>query len=152
MKHRLLLLLLPVLLLAACATSSPVGPVRGIDDNYGFTSSLFRHSVDHRKDDWDPVNIWYRVSDNPPTYLPKGTPASTPLDTAHGTLFVDAVDGWRFFVPKGGAAGYSEGTLRGQADKITNDVTRSQQSADNALRSLFFLPIMVGWGFLTPGR
>lgn len=142
---------LSALLLVACA-GSPVGPAPIMDDNYGLTSSMFRRSIDHQKDDWDPVGIWYRVSNNPPTYLPKGTPASTPLDAANGTLFVDAVDGWRFFVPKGGGAGYSELTLRGQADKITNDVTRSQQTADNTLRSLFFLPVMVGAGFLTPGR
>jgi hypothetical protein len=152
MKSYCLLPLLPVLLLASCATSSPVGPVRGIDDNHGISSAMFRHSIDHQKDDWDPVGIWFRVNDSPPTYLPRGTPANTPLDAAHGTLYVDAVDGWRFFVPKGGSPGYSEGILRGQADKITNDITRSQQSTRNAMRGAFFLPLMIGHGFLVPGR
>lgn len=123
-----------------------------MDDNRNISSSLLRRSIDHQTDRWDPIGIWYRVSDDPPTYLPKGTPASTPLDAAHGTLFVDAVDGWRFFVPQGGGAGYSEGTLLGEADKITNDFTRRQLAARNTVRGLFLPPLLMGLGLATADR
>lgn len=125
--------------LSSCASSSPVGPVQGMDDNHGFTSSFFRRLVDHEKDDWNPLGIWRRVSGQPPTYVPVDMPKSVAMAEAHGTWFIDASDGYRFFVPKNGTPEYNEEVLKGEAAKITNRRTRGENLARNARRGIGYL-------------
>lgn len=125
-----------VMVLPSCASSSPVAPVHGLDDNHGFTSSLVTRLVNHKKDDWNPLGLWQRVRSAPPTYIPVGTPKALALTEGNGTWFVDAADGWRFFVPKGGVPGYAEGVLLGEARKITNVRTPGENTRRNIGRWL----------------
>lgn len=134
-----------LVVLPSCASSSPVGPVHGLDDNHGFSSSLAVRLVDHEKDEWNATGLWRRVRSDPPAYVPVGTPKALSLTEASGTWFVDAADGWRFFVPKGGVSGYPEGVLLGEARKITNTRTPGQNARRNAVRRFFgtlMLPLM----------
>lgn len=54
-----------------------------------------------RESKWNRYGWWKRVSDVPPTYVPKSYPADTRLSEATGTWFVDQRDGKRLFVPHG---------------------------------------------------
>lgn len=139
MRHLLLALLAlaDVMMLSSCASSSPVGPVHGLDDNHGFTSSLLAKLVDHEKDDWNPLGLWRRVQSAPPAYIPVGTPKELSLTAENGTWFVDAADGWRFFVPQDGVPGYPEGLLLGEARKITNTRTPGENTRRNIGRCFF---------------
>jgi hypothetical protein len=144
--------LLLLTLLNSCASSSPLGPVHGMDDGLGFTSGTFRRLVDHEEDNWNPLGIWKKASDDPPTYRPTDMPASVPLHESRGTWFIDASDGYRFFVPRGGTAKYTEGLLKGEAAKITNRRTRTGNTARNAVRGLGYPAIlpMLGFGTASP--
>jgi len=49
--------------------------------------------------------------------IPAGYPPGAPRTAAHGQWIDDARDGKRFFVPHGGAGGYSQDLLRNEAIK-----------------------------------
>ena len=68
---------------------------------------------------WNDLGIWYRVSDDPPTYLPKGYGRHQPRGDSDGTWVVDARDGKRLFVPRGGVGDLPEGTLLADARLAT---------------------------------
>lgn len=154
MRHLLLNILAVasvVVVLSSCASSSPVGPVHGLDDNHGFSSSLVVRLVDHEKDNWNPLALWRRVRSDPPTYIPVGTPKALSLTETSGTWFVDAADGWRFFVPKGGVPGYPEGVLLGEARKITNTRTPGQNTRRNIGRWFFGILMLPAVGLSSGG-
>ena len=140
-----------VMALSSCASRSPVGPVHGLDDNHGFTSSLVVRLVNHETDDWNPLGLWQRVRSDPPTYVPVGTVKGLSLSGENGTWFVDAADGWRFFVPKGGVPGYPEGVLLGEARKITNTRTPGENTRRNIRRWFFGILMLPALGLSTGG-
>ncbi len=82
----------------------------------------------------------------PPTYIPSGTPKGLSLTEASGTWFVDAADGWRFFVPKGGVPDCPEGVLLGEARKITNTRTPGQNTRRNFGRWFFGILMLPALG------
>lgn len=86
---------------------------------------------EHRKgpspeSEWNRIGIWYRVSDHPLTYLPKGYGRNLPRTEQAGTWVVDQRDGKRLFVPNGGADGFSSRVLLAEAKRATDwEVRRS---------------------------
>ncbi|MGB0292547.1 MAG: hypothetical protein ACPGIA_08195 [Luteolibacter sp.] len=50
---------------------------------------------------WNKYGWWKRISDDPPSYIPKDYPVTAPRTRAHGDWFVDQRDGKRLFVPTG---------------------------------------------------
>ena len=70
--------------------------------------------------EWNQIGIWYRVSDNPLTFLPKGYGRNLPRTEQTGTWVVDERDGKRLFVPKGGVNGFSDRVLLVEAKNATN--------------------------------
>lgn len=84
--------------------------------------------------EWNHLQIWRRVGDDPPTYVPKAYDVKKPRTLHEGTLIVDRRDGKRFFVPKEGVPGWSAGVLVGEARKATGYKHRSPRSpAENAI-------------------
>lgn len=70
--------------------------------------------------EWNRNGIWYRVSNHPLTYLPKGYGRNLPRTDQTGTWIVDERDGKRFFVPNGGADDISDRVLLADAKSATN--------------------------------
>ena len=70
--------------------------------------------------EWNQFGIWYRVSDHPLTYLPKGYGRNLPRTEQAGTWVIDERDGKRLFVPKGGVDGAPSRVLLAEAKKATN--------------------------------
>jgi hypothetical protein len=81
-------------------------------------SSEIVRLVDPEKDNWNPLGIWHRIGSESPTYIPIGTAEVLALSEANGTWFVDAADGWHFFLPKNGVPGYPK---RGAAGRSAQD-------------------------------
>lgn len=122
------------------------------DSHQEFPNALAVRLVDHEKDNWNPLGVWRRSHSDPPTYIPVGTPKALSLTEKNGTWFVDAADGWRFFVPKGGVPDYPEGVLLGEARKITNTRTAGQNARRNAAKCFFGILLLPGIGYCSGGR
>jgi hypothetical protein len=80
--------------------------------------------IEHHKgpipeSEWNKLGLWYRISDQPPTYLPKGFGRNQARNDQTGTWFLDARDGKRFFVPHAGANGLSSAIWAAEARKAT---------------------------------
>lgn len=69
--------------------------------------------------EWNAVGLWQRVAEQPPTYIPRGYPATAPRDDRSGQWFSDKRDGKQVFAPHSGANGYSGAVLRAEARKVT---------------------------------
>jgi hypothetical protein len=69
--------------------------------------------------EWNQVQLWQRVGDTPPTYIPKGYGATRPRTSQEGTWVADKRDGKRFFIPNRGVPGCEAGVLMGEARKLT---------------------------------
>ena len=69
--------------------------------------------------EWNVDRLWYRVEDDPPTYLPRGYGRARSRSPNAGTWITDKRDGKRLFVPKGGANGLPEAVLRAEARNAT---------------------------------
>ena len=69
--------------------------------------------------EWNPVGLWVRTRSTPATYLPRGWSRKATREGVDGHWYVDQRDGKRLFVPQSGSGGLSEGTLRGEAIKVT---------------------------------
>ena len=112
--------LLLAVVFANCAipgllVDTTVGPVVG-----AVAASAERSRPPEPESKWNDLGIWYRVSDDPPTYLPKGYGRHQPRGDSDGTWVVDARDGKRLFVPKGGVGDLPEDTLLTDARLATN--------------------------------
>ncbi len=71
--------------------------------------------------EWNDEGIWYRVNDDPPTYLPVGYSRNLPRTEKEGVWLVDEREspGKKLFVPSDGVDGYSAGVLMGEAKRAT---------------------------------
>lgn len=139
--------LLMVLNLSSCATRNPLpGSRKGMDDPLGVTSSLYERGIKHQTDAWNERGLWRRIQENPPSFVPRDMASSVPAETSQGTWHVDALDGWRFFVPHGGTTLYSEGVLHGEAKKVANAKNAAGFWRQNAIASLFW-PCMICAGY-----
>lgn len=84
--------------------------------------------------EWNHLQIWRRVGDDPPTYVPKAYGVKQSRTSHEGTMIVDRRDGKRFFVPKEGVPGWSAGVLVSEARKATGYKHPSPRSpAENAI-------------------
>ena len=81
------------------------------------TTSCATHATTEAE--WNRLQIWQRVDDHPPTYVPKGYGATQPRTAREGTWVADKRDGRRFFIPKHGVPGWEAGVLLGEARKLT---------------------------------
>jgi hypothetical protein len=57
--------------------------------------------------EWNRNHLWYRVSNQPQIFLPKGYGRHLPRTEQAGTWVIDERDGKRLFVPKEGVDGIS---------------------------------------------
>ncbi len=127
-------------LLASCAPSH---------DGFGYKKELHPMDVrnytdpliDHDQPGWDHVGLWRRREGKPPVFVPADMPTKAPVDDANGFWTVDAADGSRFFVPKGGTRRYSEGLLKAEAMKATNRLSKRRNAWVNVLGVLVFWPL-----------
>lgn len=92
---------------------------------------------EHRKgpipeSEWNPIGIWYRISDTPPVYLPKGYGRDLPRNDRSGTWYVDKRDGKRLFVPHGGVDGIPEAALAVEARNSTRWKTYDKMKVDKS--------------------
>jgi hypothetical protein len=93
-------------------------------------SDMASEAVEHAKgpipeSEWNKDNLWYRVSDAPPSYLPKGFSRGRSTGPYAGTWMVDERDGKRLFIPKGGLGDIPEGTFQSVAQYATQWRPRS---------------------------
>lgn len=70
--------------------------------------------------EWNYKQIWQRVENQPPTYIPKDYPRDLPRTESQGQWFVDQRDGKRLFVPVTHVGTYEPSILRAEATKITD--------------------------------
>lgn len=128
-RHRALLAVVAVLGLGCmalavvfgnCATA-PARKHNTVDDELDqkFYQIYKKHRGPTPESEWNAERLWYSVSDNPPTYLPRGYDRRRSRHPSAGTWFVDERDGKRLFVPKGGAGGIPEEVLRTEAHNAT---------------------------------
>lgn len=83
--------------------------------------------IDHSTQAWNSSGFWRRVSDNPPSWIPRGLPLRMPSSKS-GEWIVDGRDGWRFFVPSKGAGGLSAEAIRAEALKVVNRAPGSKEN------------------------
>lgn len=77
--------------------------------------------------EWNVVGVWNRVSDSPPTYLPRGFSRHRSRNEKTGVWVTDERDGKRLFVPHQGADGISHAVLMADARKATEWKKREPQ-------------------------
>lgn len=70
--------------------------------------------------EWNANGIWYRIENDPPTYLPVGHSQALPRTEKEGIWIVDERESAekRLFVPHGGANDYSFAVLEADAKKV----------------------------------
>jgi hypothetical protein len=100
------------LLIASCSNTT------------GLLPDAFRVMSERRagpvpESEWNRLEIWQKISDSPPTYIPKDYSRSLPRTESEGVWFVDKRDGKRLFAPNQTVGSYKPGVLRGEAAKIT---------------------------------
>ncbi|HWB04182.1 MAG TPA: hypothetical protein VG796_14235 [Verrucomicrobiales bacterium] len=83
--------------------------------------------IDHSTQAWNSSGFWRRVSDNPPSWVPRGLPLRMPSSKS-GEWIVDGRDGWRFFVPAKGVGGLSAEAIRAEALKVVNRAPGSKEN------------------------
>ncbi len=135
-------LLLQFLLLASCESRY---------DGFGYEKELhpadvrnFQHDlINHEEPGWDRLGLWRRLEGKPPRFVPRDMPRHVPVDEKHGSWTLDAADGSRFFVPKGGTPHYSETVLLAEARKSTNKISKGRSRTLNILGPLIFWPMAV---------
>ena len=84
---------------------------------------------------WNQSQLWERVADNPPTYIPTGYGRSTPRTETEGTWVVDERDGKRLFAPNVKVGDLEPGVLRGEARKATTWSPREYTSTAPGIMS-----------------
>lgn len=99
----------------------------------GLIPDLVRVREERRKgpppeSEWNDKGIWKQVEEDPPTYVPEGYPDDAPRTDSEGKWFHDERDGKRIFVPSRSVGGYSAGTLRGEASKVTDWVYTKEKA------------------------
>jgi hypothetical protein len=104
------------LLLTSCSTS-----VNLVEVIHG---EVKRHREPEPEATWNRMQLWQRVADDPPTYIPTGYGVSAPRTVSEGTWLVDERDGKRMFVPKTKVGDNEPGVLIGEATKITSPSPR----------------------------
>ena len=69
--------------------------------------------------EWNASGVWVKVADTPARYIPSAYSRSASRAASAGQWFGDDRDGKQLFVPRNGVGVWPEGTLRGEAIRIT---------------------------------
>jgi hypothetical protein len=114
--------LLAVAALIACCLSSCVTQLHLLDlaEDVGR-----KHGKAEPESEWNCLNEWKRVEDNPPSYIPAAYSSTAPRTEKEGVWEIDKRDGKRLFVPHNMPPPLSTGVLIGEAKKITANIQRS---------------------------
>jgi hypothetical protein len=107
-------------------------------------------SVDREDgEEWNEGVVWKPRTQGGKDFVPldfAGVPQDGP---GRGRWVVDPQDGYRFYVPESGTKRFSKPVLEAEAQKATNPLTKGQQNATNAVRSVS-LPVLATVALLTP--
>ncbi|MEO1836399.1 MAG: hypothetical protein ABGZ49_12995 [Akkermansiaceae bacterium] len=113
--------LLGLMILIVSLASSSCGPPWEVEKRGGYSGGVLTRLYGPPPESyWNKMQLWYRVGDEPATYLPKGYPAQAPRTELVGLWVVDKRDDKRFFIPNKGVKGFSRAALLGEAKGITN--------------------------------
>lgn len=105
-----------------CGCAAPfLSPVLAFEEiGSGIQSVSERRAGPLAESEWNRARIWYRIDEDPATYLPVGYSKHQSRGESEGVWVVDERDGKRFFIPAVGVEGYKRNLLFAEATKVTN--------------------------------